>query len=111
MARERCANYSDSHCLGADVFNTTCRPLAVCLLQEGKPCGYFERCVLPNAKYGNPDFLEAKRTYERTYGPGPSLKACDCGKPVAEGKRVCEACRLQRRKESNREAQRRSRSK
>jgi hypothetical protein len=110
LAQQHCANYDQSRCLGADVWSKTCRPLKVCLLHESKPCRYFEICVLPNAKYGNPQILEAKRTYERSFGPGPSLNACDCGKPMAPGKRLCESCRIQNRRATLRKEKQRQRS-
>ena len=111
FAQQECANYDGGRCLGADVWTTTVRPLKVCLLHESKPCRYFEACVLPLANRGNPQMIQARRVYEISHSGGTSLKSCACGNPLAPGKRLCQDCRVKRRKESNREAQRRGRSK
>ena len=111
FAQQECANYDQGRCAGADVWNTTCRPLEVCLLHEQKPCPYFEACVLPLANRGNVQFIQARRTYELSNGLRSSLHKCSCGTPMPPGKRLCEECRMRNRKETYRESQRRWRSK
>ena len=52
LARQCCANWEpDGGCLGVrfgdDGRIVSCSPQPKCWLAEGKPCRYFEECVLP----------------------------------------------------------------
>ena len=113
MAKAECANMTTpggclgipANCLGAK--KTNANPLDHCVLVEPKKrCHYFEKAVLPLVQY-YPQYRQAGTKYQRRLPkeapPPPSmidLWTCDCGKPMAKGKRMCESCRKANRKKA-----------
>lgn len=125
LARQECANWTPTGgCLGAKCLGSrTPGPLARCLLNEKKPCPYFEDCVLPLLK-SHPEYADAAPDYEAWLQANaraknqktPSLTALKphrkcrtCGKPVATKKLYCDACKQDRAKARTRERVRKHR--
>jgi hypothetical protein len=130
FARDECANWDKGACLGVRVGSLACHPkrtasgqsqtlnghplsahsLPECVLKQDQKCEYFERLVLPLANHGDPDFLDARRTYEKIHALA-AMKAttCVCGQSRAPHKRFCVECRDKHRRKSNREAKNRER--
>lgn len=111
LARQECANYDQDRCLGAAIDNSNCHPLPRCVLHFNQRCGYFERCVLPMANRGTPEFVEARRRYDHINGLAAvvALK-CPCGKPRDPQRRLCDDCREEHRRKATRDAMRKKRT-
>jgi hypothetical protein len=127
-----CANKMMHGCLGMPIDCMTCTPLEGCLVSAGLRCSYFEKCVLPIANK-TPEYAGADVNYwaklspqaegratdaQKTHPfyrplevkPAKAGRCCpDCGRPLAERKRVCELCRLKRRRNTERDNKRRQR--
>lgn len=102
FAKAQCANMEpDGSCAGAR-FNDALqplpgKPLPVCALAERKPCQYFKDCVLPGVANA-----EVIHKYRIIHGgkikPHKTRQCPDCGAPLLPHKRICEKCRIARRK-------------
>jgi len=97
MARLECANHVGSGC-----FNE--RP---CLLaQRGVRCSYFESAVLPLSKRKAAYADVPKHYWARAKVDGmredAAERVCACGNALADRERVCERCKIRRRRESYR---------
>lgn len=85
LARERCANFSASGCLGISIARNGMlgrfAPEGVpCAVLAGQECAYFRACVLAGLKHGR----------------------CECGEERPRGCERCPACALKRRRELSR---------
>jgi len=97
MARLECANHVGSGC-----FNE--RP---CLLaQRGVRCSYFESAVLPLSKRKAAYADVPNQYWARAKVDGmredAAERVCACGNALAARERVCERCKIRRRRESYR---------
>ena len=98
-----CANYNSNR--------SDCLLGELCLVEQGKRCDYFERCVLPTAAY-NGQLLSLTRQYEEKTGAtgltGRSAamgRDCpDCGAELSGRARYCDPCKKRRRQNAYRKA-------
>ena len=96
-----CANFD--HYYGGCLFSDTC------LVQEGKRCGYFEKCVLPTAEDIGLKAL-VYSLYRRHVAieddylldAGEIRRCPDCGAELKPRQRYCDKCRDERRRDSYR---------
>ena len=98
---------NDADCLGyIDLSHTFCK------VSQNKRCGFFEVAVLgpPDYPYRVPgyDYQKIFTQYGRINpafaGRGVVVRLCECGAVLGPGRRVCDRCQKQHRKESNRRA-------
>lgn len=96
-----CANYD--HHYGGCLFQD------VCLVQEDKRCGYFEKAVLP---VGDSITRQKYEALTGAYIGGQVMNLCsDCGKSVPPRRRYCDKCKKKRRQKTNRDNLRKFRQK
>ena len=96
-----CANFD--HHYGGCLFQD------VCLIQEGKRCGYFEKAVLPA---GDSITRQKYEALTGAYIEGQVMNLCsDCGKSVPPRRRYCDKCKKKRRQKTNRDNLRKFRQK
>ena len=109
-----CANWLPDHkCIGVSMFDNIPFGNGRCIvILNKKKCKYFEKCVLPLAKYSdnerdivddyciaNPSFLKKKK-----------LRMCRCGKKSLDrGKQLCDKCRVKGRKKTWKKTKRKQR--
>ena len=93
-----CANY-DHHYAG-------CLFQDVCLVQEGKRCGYFEKAVLPT---GTSEIYSKYEAHCDLTEPlvRPEVRQCSCGKVLKSRQRYCEDCSRKRRRATYRKSRQR----
>lgn len=103
-----CANFD--HHYGGCLFHD------VCLIQEGKRCGYIERAVLPTAAdIGLKDLIYSLYEEQVSIAGNGLLKRgkirrCpDCADEVGPRQRYCQKCSKKRRRESYRRAREKQR--
>ena len=110
--KKECVNWDGDHCSGATVlstglFNTTGK----CYIMQGKPCPYFEQCVLSSAK--NETTYEKIATYYAKINPkiiSITTNTCnDCKKIIPPRKRYCKDCANKRRRKTFVDSSRKSR--
>ena len=114
LVEAECANFVRS---GRPAFNGCILPPegvaeGACLVRDGKRCRYFEAALLPLGE--KDDIAEAARyraaadTYRTAHGLAGAgeRRHCECGAPIQKRRRMCEACRALRRRETRRHAQR-----
>jgi hypothetical protein len=107
-----CANWDNNGCLGATImsnglFNTSGK----CQIMNGKPCEYFEECVLPSAKKEE-NYGKILKCYIKINPKMRSLNlnTCnDCNKIIPPRKRYCKKCAIKRRKSTYKISSKRSR--
>ena len=102
MARDECANFVSDGCLW-------CRG---CLAADGKRCKYFEEVVLPVADWWPDKYALTRQRYWAKHGSGRTRRAirvCECGAPLAKGKRFCPTCLRRRQRDQARNRKRKSR--
>jgi hypothetical protein len=115
-AKAECANWIDPHgrkgrCIGTDTsgdvqFNSSGK----CWLTEGRPCKYFERCVLGPAdyKYRLPCYdyeqlFEQYAAINRAYlSKQVTVRRCECSAALKPRHRYCEDCTRKKRQETYR---------
>lgn len=81
-----------------------------CKILEGKPCLYFERCVLGRPDYRFPllhcDYPRLFRQYgelnRRFRAVDVTIRLCDCGEPLSPRRKVCDKCQIRNRRKSYR---------
>ncbi|MBT6051255.1 MAG: hypothetical protein HOI47_04285 [Candidatus Scalindua sp.] len=115
LVKQECSNYVLGKCIGVDMTRMRFRKeestkifyqypyefeykiSESCWIEEGKPCSFFVKCVLPLApelieKYSKPDsYIQVCKT-----------KRCKCGKEIDSNKRKCVTCIAYTRKQRNR---------
>ena len=130
-----CANWRKGGCIGADLAGTFAMALPFCLVRAGARCAYAERCLLPVARSREEaqclsaytrvvardrEAVEAlddqtarevrRHPFRRQLAPARAPegeRSCQCGRPLPKRRRLCEKCRLERRRATKRQAQRR----
>ncbi len=104
FVKQECANFSNSECLGIDVFGKRFRKQGICFILENKPCAYFVRCVLPIAKERG--YCKVISSYQKIDIDSKLMKfetrKCECGIAIQKGKQICENCRKKRRQNTKR---------
>jgi len=94
-----------------------------CLLKQGKRCSYFERCILPladdSSPHAQPDLQSKRLAARETYLGQHALVAgkdesnnrtCpECGSILGKYQRLCDKCRVKRRREADRRKKQRKR--
>ena len=102
--KNECANY-DRH-------YGVCITGENCLVETGKRCGYFEKTVLgpPDYKFKLPN-IDYQKIYS-LYADATETKTekvtgnqCECGINLPPRKKMCEKCRINRRRKTKREYQ------
>lgn len=82
-----------------------------CAVRDGKRCAYFERAVLPLAgrlaQYAEIPALYYEKQTDGKLGVLIEQNHCgDCGQVIPGRRRVCDKCRVKRRRASYRELKR-----
>jgi hypothetical protein len=125
FVKDECGNFFSDECIGTNVnggrlkrsSKTTIIPqyqlefvyanAGKCWVLEGIPCDYFERQVLPLAKLIKNDSTLVNEYEKLCKKP----RYCECGAELAKREQCCQRCRKKRRQKTNRENQRKHRSK
>jgi hypothetical protein len=117
FVKDACANWDrqHGHCIGTNIsqetqFNTC----GECWVIEGRPCKYFERCVLGpvDYKYRLPGW-DYEKLFELYAQINPAhlvkqvrVRRCECGAALKPRHRCCEDCKRKHRLLTYRRAKR-----
>tara|TARA_B100002003_G_C13954781_1_gene462739 strand:+ start:76 stop:495 length:420 start_codon:yes stop_codon:yes gene_type:complete len=125
LVQQECCNLVSDECIGTNVnggslkrnskttiiyqypYEFVCPNAGKCWVLEGIPCDYFERQVLPLAKLIKNDSTLVNEYEKLCKKP----RYCECGAELAKREQCCQRCRKKRRQKTNRENQRKHRSK
>ena len=99
FVKKECANFYEGACVFKDV----------CIVLNGAPCRYFERAVLGPADYGYrlPGYDYAGISHEYRNVTKAEIRTalqrtCECGRILQKRQRMCEKCKIKKRKETYR---------
>lgn len=124
LARDQCCNWVNGVCVGTGfkaLPNGELRHFLLveddqrlegqpCRVGRNKRCTFFERSVLPMAE--SPGEIAARTSYVSKF-PVDRFSGhdryCQCGEPIAKGRRMCDECRDKRRRETYRRNRRNER--
>ena len=103
-----CANHRGGHCIVRSVRGQNHNGLCL-ILEESKPCRYFEASVLPLARLHPERWPEVADQYG-LLAPGAkgiasaTIRRCGCGEPLPPRRRLCDACAAKNRRAAYRRA-------
>lgn len=93
-----------------------CLLATLCLVEQGKRCGYFERAVLPTVSglRGGDKILNEYQNRCRVSGvlkiKMATVRFCQCGQPILPGRRFCDKCKQRKRQQTYRNSRQKSQS-
>jgi len=121
MARAECPNLESDTCTGVtindDLTLAKSTDSKICLLGGNARCRYFETTVAPMAEYQTDakkaaSYQDAVFSYRSKHPDmyGTTRKCPDCGKPIFKQDRFCPVCSKERRRNTQKQADKKRRS-